>query len=59
MKINNRQRFVIAHDIFSRDVFFDITVEFQLKIPIKKKEEEYSRNTILSVSSLFLMEMFW
>ena len=30
---------MIAHDIFSRDVFFDITVEFQLKIPIKKKKK--------------------
>ena len=51
---------MIAKDIFSSDVLIDITVEFRLKLPIKKEEEESSRNTILSVSSLFLdMEMFW
>ena len=30
---------MIAKDIFSSDVFIDITVEFRLKIPIKKKKK--------------------
>ena len=29
---------MIAKDIFFSDVFIDITVEFRLKIPIKKKK---------------------
>ena len=41
-----------AHDIFSRDVFIDITVEFRPKIPIKKRRvlTEHNFKRVLAFS---------
>ena len=53
MKSNNCQRFVIAHDIFSRDVFIDITVEFQPKIPIKKRRRVLTEHNFKRVLAFY------